>query len=177
MGSPIIWFGNAAKLLKFSLNFGKISITDPNSTSYTITLPGSAPSTNGQALTALTSGVASWTSIPTASAGDIGETSFSAANNQVAAANVTGLAFANGTVRSFDALVSVYINATASLYEVFKLSGIQKGASWDMAVESNGDSSGVTFSITNAGQVQYTSGNSAGFVADTMKFRAITTSV
>jgi hypothetical protein len=115
--------------------------------------------------------------IPVGSAGDINETSFSAANNQVAAANVTGLAFANATVRSFDAQVSVAIDATASLFETFNLRGIQKGASWDMAVVSNGDDSGIVFSITNAGQVQYTSTNEAGFVSNTVKFRAITTTV
>lgn len=115
--------------------------------------------------------------IPVGSAGDINETSFSAANNQAAAANVTGLAFANATVRSFDAQVSVAIDATASLFETFNLRGIQKGASWDMAVVSNGDDSGIVFSITNAGQVQYTSTNEAGFVSNTVKFRAITTTV
>ena len=113
----------------------------------------------------------------TASAGDIAETSFSAANNQVAAADVTGLAFANGTVRSFESLVSVFIDADTDLYEVFTLKGIQKGASWDMSVESTGDTSNITFTITSAGQVQYTSGNETGFVSNTMKFRAITTSV
>lgn len=115
--------------------------------------------------------------IPVGSAGDINETSFSAANNQVAAANVTGLAFANATVRSFDAQVSVAIDATASLFETFNLRGIQKGASWDMAVVSNGDDSGIVFSITNAGQVQYTSTNEAGFVSNDIRFRAITTSL
>ena len=115
--------------------------------------------------------------IPIGSAGDINETSFSAANNQAAAADVTGLAFANGVVRSFDAQVSVAIDATADLFETFNLRGIQKGASWDMAVVSNGDDSGIVFSITNAGQVQYTSTNEAGFVSNTVKFRAITTSI
>ena len=111
------------------------------------------------------------------SAGDISETSFSAANNQVAAANVTGLAFANGTVRSFRAQVSIVIDATADLYEVVILEGIQKGASWDMAISSVGDNSNIVFTITAAGQVQYTSGNEAGFVSSTFKFRAETTSV
>ena len=111
------------------------------------------------------------------SSGDIKETSFSAANNQVTAADVTGLAFANGTVRSFDALVSVTIDATADLYESFRLLGVQKGAGWDMAVESVGDESNIVFSITAAGQVQYTSGNEAGFVSNTMKFRADTVSI
>lgn len=115
--------------------------------------------------------------ISLSSAGDINETSFSGANNQVAAADVTGLAFANGTVRSFKALVSVYVDATSSLYEVYELMGIQKGASWDMSASSTGDSSLVSFSITNSGQVQYTSGNYTGFNALTVKFRAISTSI
>lgn len=111
------------------------------------------------------------------STGDIKETSFSAANNQAVAANVTGLAFANATVRSFQALVSVYINAASSLYEVFTLNGIQRGSDWQMSVTSTGDASGIVFSLTSAGQVQYTSANTATWTSTTMKFRAITTSV
>ena len=115
--------------------------------------------------------------ISLASAGDLNETSFAAANNQAAAADVTGLAFANGTVRSFDAHISVTLDATADLYEKFHLEGVQKGAAWDMAVSSVGDDSGVVFSITTAGQIQYQSQNSAGFVSNTFKYRAQTTGV
>lgn len=115
--------------------------------------------------------------VPVGSAGDLNEASFSAANNQLTPANVTGFAFANAVVRSFKALVSVEIDATADLFETFELQGIQKGASWDMAVSSVGDNSNIVFSITSAGQVQYTSGNEAGFVSDLIKFRAIVTSI
>lgn len=111
------------------------------------------------------------------SAGDIAETSFSLANNQGSPANVTGFAFANGTVRSFDALVSIYIDATTDLFESYKLHGIQKGSSWEMSQTAVGDDSQVVFTITNAGQIQYTSGNYTGFSSGTIKFRAITTSV
>ena len=111
-----------------------------------------------------------------ASAGDIAETSFSGANNQAAAANVTGLAFANVTVRSFKVHGSIVVDATADLYEEFELHGIQRGADWVMDDQRTGDDSLVTFSITNTGQVQYTSGNYAGFVSLDIKFRAITTS-
>lgn len=107
---------------------------------------------------------------PAASAGDIAETSFTLASAQTNA-NVTGLAFANGTVRSFQALVSVVVDST---YEVFELTGIQKGASWDMSYSSTGDTSGISFTITNAGQVQYSSGT---LTTGTSRFRAITTSV
>ena len=104
--------------------------------------------------------------------GDIVLTSFSGANNQAVAADVTGLAFANGSIRAFNAIVSVTVIATSSLYEVFNLTGIQRGADWIMSASSVGDVSGVTFSITNAGQVQYQSTNNAGFTSLTMKFRA-----
>jgi Tfp pilus assembly protein PilX len=111
------------------------------------------------------------------SIGDIQETSFSAANNQSTVANVTGLLFPNATVRSFEAHVAVLIDATADLYEKFRLEGIQKGASWDMFIVALGDNSGVVFSINTSGQIQYTSANSTGFVSNTMKFRALTLSV
>ena len=111
------------------------------------------------------------------STGDIDETSFAGANNVAAAANVTGLAFANGTVRSFSAQVSVFVDAASDLYEVFDLKGIQRGADWVMSSPSTGDESLVNFTITTAGQVQYTSGNYTTFVSLEIKFRATVTSV
>lgn len=112
------------------------------------------------------------------STGDINETSFLLANNQAAAADVTGFAFSNAVVRSFQALVSVAISATSSQFANYRIDAIQKGSSWEMSVEFVGDViSGLEFSITNTGQVQYTSGNYAGFTSGTVKFRAITTSV
>jgi len=109
------------------------------------------------------------------SPGDINETSFAAANNQPAATTITGFAFASASVRSFKALISVEIDATADLYEAFELVGVNKSGSFDMAVSAVGDDSGIVFSITAGGQVQYTSTNLSGFVSNTMRFRAITT--
>jgi len=109
--------------------------------------------------------------------GDIKHTSFTGANNVVAATNITGFAFANASVRSFKALASVTVIATADLYETYDILGVQKGGSWDISISSTGDNSLVSFSITNAGQIQYTSGNYAGFTSLTIKFRAIVTNV
>jgi hypothetical protein len=111
------------------------------------------------------------------SEGDIIETSFSLANDTSVSADITGLAFANATVRSFKALLSVEIDATADLFEVFEITGIQRGSDWSISTSSNGDSSNVGFTITSAGQVQYTSADNPGFVSGLIKFRAITTSV
>lgn len=110
---------------------------------------------------------------PAGTAGDINPTSFSAANNQVTAANVTGFAFSSIVVRSFQALVSVHLNATTELYETFSILGIQKTGTFDISIEGCGDNTGVIFSITSAGQIQYTSNNSSGFISSTVKFRAI----
>ncbi len=99
------------------------------------------------------------------------------ANNVSSPANVTGLVFANAVVRSFEASVSVTISATANKYETFKLTGIQKASSWDFAVVAVGDDSGVVFSITSAGQIQYIDSNYSGFTAGKMVFRALTLSV
>jgi hypothetical protein len=111
------------------------------------------------------------------SAGDISETSFSIVNSQLSAHTITGFAFDNAIVRSFEAEVSVKIDADSDLFEKLSISGIQKGSDWEISVRSLGDYSGVVFSITSAGQMQYTSLSYTGFVSGTIKFRAITTSV
>lgn len=110
-------------------------------------------------------------------ANDISETSFSGANNQASPANITGFLFSNASVRSFDALVSIAVDATSDLFEVVKIQGIQRGADWVIGSSSVGDNTNIVFSITNAGQLQYTSPNFSGFVSLTINFRAITTSV
>lgn len=111
------------------------------------------------------------------SPGDLQEGTFAAANNQAVAANVTGLVFSNAVVRSFVAHVSVAISATSSLFEEFELHGIQRGADWSMSIESTGDESGVAFTITAAGQIQYVSANISGFTASSVHYRAQTLSV
>ena len=109
--------------------------------------------------------------------GDIQETAFSLANNVTVAANVTGLAFANGVTRSAEVDYAITIDATADLFETGTLKLIQKGASWDICQTTCGDISGIVFAVASAGQVQYTSNNDAGYVSSEIKFRAITTSL
>lgn len=106
------------------------------------------------------------------SAGDISETPFVAADNQAIATDVTGLTFANATVRAFTTIVSIVRGAT---YQQLILDGIQKGAAWELSQSTTGDDCGLTFTITTAGQIQYTS-TSTGNTA-TVKFRAFTLSV
>lgn len=131
----------------------------------------SGAATIGQVATADGSGNVSYQSLPGSVSGDLND-SFTAADNQATPANVTGFAFANGTVRSFDAIVSIVRGST---YAQWKLNGIQKASSWEMSQVRVGDDTGIVFSITSAGQVQYTS-TSTGSTA-LIKFRAFVTPV
>ena len=106
--------------------------------------------------------------------GDLAVGTMSLTNNQSAAANVTGLAFANATVRSFVAQVSVSISATTSLFTVYTLQGVQRGSDWVMSSSFTGDVHALAFTMTSAGQVQYTTPSYAGFSSGTLKFRATT---
>lgn len=109
--------------------------------------------------------------------GSISETTYVISNSQTLPHNVDAFLFANASVRAFNAIVTVVVNATTSLYELFEINGVQKGSDWEITIQSTGDVSGVSFSITSAGQIQYTSANYAGFVSGAIKFKATTSSV
>ena len=90
--------------------------------------------------------------------------SFTPSNNNITPSNVVGLNFDNTYIRSFIVTLSANVTATSSLYETFVLEGVQLNSGWDLYISSYGDSTGITFSITNSGQVQYTTPNYSGFV-------------
>lgn len=111
------------------------------------------------------------------SVGDISETSDVIVNNQSTALSVVGLAFSATVVRGFKALVTVEIDATVGLFEAYEMTGINKAGSFEMSVSSVGDDSSIVFTITSAGQIEYTSADYTGFVSGAIKFRAETTTV
>lgn len=110
------------------------------------------------------------------STGDLAEGSFSLAESAVDA-DVTGFAFANASVRSFKAQVSVSIDATSDLFEVFDIQGVQKSAGWEISIVSDGDDSLINFNISSLGQITYSSSTYTGFVAGTIKYRAQVTTI
>lgn len=114
----------------------------------------------------------------------ISETSFTIANNQSSAANVTGLSFSGASVRSFSVDYHVYRNTTGGGATELAESGVLTGvystvaAAWEMTPGPVVGNAGVTFSITAAGQVQYTSTNITGTSGTSvMKFKARTMGV
>ena len=86
---------------------------------------------------------------------------------------ITGFAFDNAYVRSFDAIVSVSLDG---LFSVYKILGIQKGeAGWVINTQFAGDFiPQIELTINNSGQMLYT--NSSEFTGD-ISFRALTTSI
>jgi hypothetical protein len=101
-------------------------------------------------------------------------TSFSGGNNVGTPTDVTGLLFA-GSVTSADIFLSVVITATTNLYANFHIRLINKGTLWDITESYLGDETGLSFTITTGGQIQYTSGTYAGFSTMNIKFRALVT--
>lgn len=109
---------------------------------------------------------------------DIIQTAFSINNNQAVASNIIGLAFDSATVRY--AIVDYTIYRSTSTNEVAEggqLHLIYKNvaATWLIEQDRQGDDSGVVITITNGGQLQYTSSNLAGLsYSGTISFRART---
>jgi len=120
----------------------------------------------------------------TPSLGDIfKELSFSFSNNVATPTVITDFDFDNGTVRSFEAQVSVTVIATNTLYAVYKILGIQKDTTvigrerWYINTSYVGENCGITFSIDSNGQILYTTNSISGFVSGTLKVRCLTTSI
>ena len=108
---------------------------------------------------------------------DILETAFNIANNQTSAADITGLFFNAASVRAANITYSVYRISNTNLSGNAETGTIQliydNVIGWSINQGNILGSSGVTFSITVVGQLQYTSTNigSLGY-SGTMKFRA-----
>lgn len=112
---------------------------------------------------------------------DILQTTFNVANNQIVVQDITGLLFNAGTVRAATIQYAIYRISTANpsgYTEAGEIHVVYDNAvGWSFAVGGVVGNSGVNFSITPAGQFQYTSNdiNSLGY-SGVMKFRAVSLS-
>lgn len=112
--------------------------------------------------------------------GDIGPTTVvNIANNQSSPINVTNLMLSSATIRAGFVEYYVYRTWNGGTQEVLEtgelfLAYSDIAATWTVAQVGNGvGSTGTVFSITNAGQVQYTSSNLTpnNSYTGTMKYR------
>lgn len=99
---------------------------------------------------------------------DILETTFNVANNVSSSQDIVGLTFNPSTVRSAVIDYSIYRSTSSTeLAEKGKLELIYKNGAtpttkWTIGRVFFGDDGGVEFTMTDAGQIQYTSSNLAG---------------
>ena len=94
---------------------------------------------------------------------DILDTSFNITNNQTSFTNVNGLVFNTGQVRSATINYSVYRVSTASpsgnaesgTLVITYDNAAAPGSKWSMIGTDLDGNSGITFTITDGGQIQY----------------------
>lgn len=101
------------------------------------------------------------------SPGDLNQAQVNFLDNQTSPANISGLVFP--TAAGFEA--QVYISR-ASQGAKYTLDGAYINGVWAMSQEYVGISLGIMFSITNSGQIQYTSTSTGD--AGTFDYRALT---
>lgn len=96
---------------------------------------------------------------------DILETTFNVANNVSVFTNISGLSFSTGQVRAASIDFSVNResdtnpsgNSEIGLMQLVYDDNAAPGSKWLMAIGASSGVSGITFNITDAGQVQYKS--------------------
>lgn len=87
------------------------------------------------------------------------------ANNQAVAANVTGLSFDGSTYRSVCIRYSIARVTSSTEMNCIGSLDISYNTTtgvWDMTNDASNQNAGITFDVTNAGQVTYTSTNLSG---------------
>jgi hypothetical protein len=95
--------------------------------------------------------------------GFFSKSTFTIANNQSSATNLTGLSFSSSTevlVRAIGRLKRT--TSTTNLVEAIELYCIYDGSAWQLEFAGRYQDAGVEFSITSGGQVQYISTNVTG---------------
>lgn len=97
---------------------------------------------------------------------------FSLANNQTAAANITGATVTESAGKSFKLIYSIYVDATTDLIEKGEAEFSYDGTNWNQAREYSHDDTSTTFSIAS-GQLKYANINYAGFVSATLTYQII----
>lgn len=106
--------------------------------------------------------------------GDIHERIFLGENNSIIPLNINNFIFNKLFVKSFVSFICVSITTVNdNLVQLFQLQGYYKMNNWFLYTVSNtGDSTGITFSIQNTGQIQYNSTDIPNWISTSISFNA-----
>lgn len=86
-------------------------------------------------------------------------------NDRASPVNLGSRAYDPATYRGFRMVGQIAIDADTDVFQSTEVWAIWNGTSFDVSQADIGGASVVNFSVTNAGQIQYTSDNFAGFVS------------
>ena len=107
---------------------------------------------------------------------DILITSATLANNQTTSADIPGLLFNVAQVEAVEIdyfIRRVFDNNASTVTETGKILGSYDGSEFSISTETTGDT-GVTITVLNTGQFQYTSTDLTDHVSTVIRFRAKT---
>jgi hypothetical protein len=94
-------------------------------------------------------------------------------NNQATPANVTGVLADPASDIQLVMEYGIKREGTADLMEGGVLKAVYNGTDFDLIQRYSGQDSGVTFTMTAGGQLQYTSSDNAGSTDETMHFTTV----
>jgi hypothetical protein len=100
--------------------------------------------------------------------------SCSANNNISTSTDLLGLILPTTTTRSFTVIISLstLVSVGSNYYTQYTVEGIQTDSGWIIDDYFIGDIPNIFFTITNTGQLQYTSNNVINWVSTTLRYRA-----
>ena len=84
--------------------------------------------------------------------------------------DIPSLLFA-ASLKGFRAIITVNVEADTNLSETFEVLGTRDGTNWSISQNSVANTNGaanISFGITNAGQMQYSSASTTGFTKRTI---------
>ena len=100
---------------------------------------------------------------------------FSASNNTSIPTDITNFSFDSASVGCFSATVYVKMirSAGGNLYSMYTIEGLYSSAGWYIYPSVTGDTTGIVFSITAGGQIQYTSTNQSNWTSTSIKYLVV----
>jgi hypothetical protein len=110
----------------------------------------------------------------TPNSGDVFASSVTSANNNQSVPVDVGELKLPSSVWGFDVFLAIRVVASTNLYTNFHLRGVNKVDTWELVQAYVGDDTGIQFSITSDGQVQYTTPNYTDFTSCTFRWRVFT---
>jgi hypothetical protein len=98
--------------------------------------------------------------------------SFIASNNVSVPSDITGFLFDNTKTNSFtsNVIVKVVRSVGGNLSSMYTIEGNYNSNGWTIYPTVLGDNTGITFSITAGGQIQYTSTNTTNWTSTDIRF-------